>query len=112
MGVQIGFLCGDATADMVLDVWTQVLAEANQPGSEVEGEIEGLSVAPQPLTPAAVKVGYQENDFGATILVTIAAPIAVHIVKSLWDDVVRWRLKKLFGVDVGDVITIRITHDS
>lgn len=102
MTTEIEFHPGEATGDIVRQAWMEVLAELSTPGSEARVEAERLDVDVTALTSASVEVHERDNDFGATILVSIAAPIALHALKTLWDDIVRPRIRSRFGVDAGD----------
>jgi hypothetical protein len=103
MAVRIEFLPGNATADMLQHVWTEVLAEITEPGSEARAEVQRLGGDPISGDDLSVIVEERSNDFGATFVVTIVAPLALHVLKGLFDDIVRPRIRQRYGVDVGDV---------
>ncbi len=102
MTTEIEFHPGEATGDMVRQAWIEVLGDLSTPGSEARVEAERLDVDVTALASASVEVDERDHDFGVTILVTIAAPVAVHALKTLWDDIVRPRIRSRFGVDAGD----------
>ena len=51
------------------------------------------------MAAASVRVEQKENDFGATLLVTVAGAVTAHVLESLWDDFVRPRLRRRFKRD-------------
>jgi hypothetical protein len=92
---------GDATADMVEAAWTEILREVGEEGSDARSTVERYGINPGTLSQASLSVSQQEGDFGITFLVIVGAPVAVHVLTSLWDDVVRPRLRAKYGVDGG-----------
>ncbi len=92
---------GDASARMVEEAWTEILLEMAELGSDARDTLERYKIDPEALAGASVQVKQQEGDFGITFLVIVGAPVTVHVLSSLWDDLVRPRLRKRFGVDGG-----------
>lgn len=92
------------TPAMVEEAWQEVLAEVAQEGGETRASVESYGADPDALAGASLSVEQHERDFGATILVTIVAPVAVHVLNGLWDDHVRPRLRKKYGVDGGSPV--------
>jgi hypothetical protein len=104
MTSQLEVGAGSATADMVAQAWTEILSEVSDEGTDARLNVEHYGISPDVLASASVEVAQQERDFGITLLVIIGAPVTVHILNSLWDDMVRPRLRKKFKVDGGPVV--------
>jgi hypothetical protein len=92
---------GDATASMVKEAWDEILGEVGKLDGDSRSTVESYEVDPDTLARASVDVKQDEGDFGITFLVIVGAPVAVHVLNSLWDDLVRPRLRSKFGVDGG-----------
>ena len=90
-----------ATPAMVQEAWAEILSEMAEEGNEARASVERLGADPDELSGASLKVEQNEGDFGATILITGVAPVAVHVLNGLWDDHVRPRLRKRHDVDGG-----------
>jgi hypothetical protein len=93
----------DATEQLVREAWAEVLADIGREGSDARAFVSAAKVDADRLSAAELTVQEESGDFGATILVTIVAPVAVHILTSLWDDHVRPRLRDK-DVDGGQAI--------
>jgi hypothetical protein len=104
MAAEIEFLVGDATVDMVRSAWTEVLEEIKDSSTDAHAEAELLGADLGPLTVDNLVVEGNANDFGATIIVAFTVDVAVHVVVSLWDDFVRPRIQRRFGVDTGETV--------
>jgi hypothetical protein len=91
---------GNATAHLVRRAWVEVLEEASKSDSPMRKEVVDLGIDPDILSKSSVEVSEDAGDFGATLVIAIAAPVAAHILKSLWDDQVRPRLRA-WNADVG-----------
>jgi len=100
MTAEIEFAAGDVTTDMVRGAWKEIIEELGAPGSEANAEVMRLGVDPHSISFDDVTVKEKSNDVGLTILVSIASPVVAHILKGLWDDLVRPRIRRKFGVDV------------
>ncbi len=92
---------GDASVRTVELAWSEVLLEMSTPESAAQSAAHGLGIDPVSLTQAKVEVSQREGDLGVTFLVILGAPVAKHALVSLWDDLVRPRLRAKFGVDGG-----------
>lgn len=92
---------GDASVRTVELAWSEVLLEMATPESAAQAAAHGLGIDPVPLAEAKIEVSQREGDSGVSFLVLLGAPIAKHVLVSLWDDLVRPRLRAKFDVDGG-----------
>jgi hypothetical protein len=93
---------GDATGQMVHDAWAEVLAEIGEDG-EARKTAEAYGADPNALATARddVSVEPEEGDFGLSLVILIGAPFATDVLKGLWTDLVRPRIRDKFGKDAG-----------
>lgn len=101
MTSQLEVEAGGATADMAAQAWSEILNEVGHKGSDARLAVESYGIDPDGLAGASVEVTQQEGDFGISLLVAVGVPVTIHILESLWDDLVRPRLRKRFKVDGG-----------
>jgi hypothetical protein len=92
---------GDATNEMVRDAWTEVLEEIGRSG-DARKTVDAYGGDPDSLAAAKIKVEEVEGDFGLTLAISIGAPVAAHVLKGLWDDLVRPRIRSRWGKDAGE----------
>jgi hypothetical protein len=90
---------GGATASMIDEAWADVLSEIGTAGSAARELVAAHGADPDAMAAASVTVEQKENDFGATLLVTVVGAVTVHVLESLWDDFVRPRLRRRFKRD-------------
>jgi hypothetical protein len=93
--IELRFERGQASVREVQEVVDQVLAELRDPDSESAKLAREAGLDPEQLASAQVTVseeGAKVDPVTATILITIAAPITVHIATKFWDDVIWKRL--------------------
>lgn len=95
---------GSASAEQVREAWAQVLADAAAADGDVSRHLASLGTTPSALAETEVTVEERSGDLGATILVAVVGGVATHVLKSLWDDFVRPRLRARFSVDVGNEV--------
>jgi hypothetical protein len=93
---------GDVGADDIRAAWAEILAEAARPDSSPRGLVEAHEADADELDGASVEVTPLDGDGGLTLVVAIGAPLATHVLISLWDDYVRPRIRKNTGEDAGD----------
>jgi hypothetical protein len=89
------------------DAWQEVLEELGTPGTEASIEAQRLGIGPDDLPVDAVTVEERDHDTGLTIAITFAiaiAPTLQHILNGLWDDLVRPRIRRKYGVDVEESV--------
>jgi hypothetical protein len=104
MTYTIEVLPGNATCGEVHDACAAVVREVQQPGTSAHEFVAGCGVGADAQAQLTVRVDEVSRDFGATLLISIGGPVAVHVLKSLFDDFVRPRLRD-DGKDVGDDVT-------
>lgn len=101
MTSQIKVGMGGADPGVVTQAWTEVLDEVGQEGSEARATVERYEIGPDRFDGASVVVTQQEGDFGISLLIAVGVPVAIHVLESMWDDLVRPRLRDKFEVDGG-----------
>ncbi|HEY6780586.1 MAG TPA: hypothetical protein VI111_06495 [Thermoleophilaceae bacterium] len=86
---------------MVQETWAEILRELNDSNSDARASVDAYRVDPDVFSQHSLSVSEQEGDFGVTFLIAVGGPVAIHVLISMWDDLVRPRLRAKYGVDGG-----------
>lgn len=96
---------GDVSQAEVQTAWEAVLEEAALPESAARDVLEAHELDADSVATDSVEVKDADHDVGVSLLIVVGGPVAVHVLKSLWDDVVRPRLRRDTGRDAGPAIS-------
>lgn len=86
------------------EAWAEILAEVASPQSEAHAAVLAHGVDPAALAVAPLHIQERDGSIGLTLLIEVGSPVAVYVLKTLWDDFVRPRLRDRFGRDAGPVV--------
>ena len=95
---------GGVTASDIHDAWAEIRVEAGDPDSEVHALLVESGVDPQAFASARLDVDEVDGDGGLSILIAIGTPLAAQILKDLWQDYVRPRIRARTKRDAGDPV--------
>lgn len=95
---------GGVTASEIDRAWVEIRAEAGDPGSEVHAFLLEHGIDPQTFAAENLEVSEIDGDGGLTVMIAIATPLAAQVLKDLWQDYVRPRIRKRTQRDAGDVV--------
>jgi hypothetical protein len=95
---------GGVTASEIQAAWTEILAEAGEPGSAVHALLVEHGVDPRAFAAAKLAVDEVDGDGGLSVAIAIATPLAAQVLKDLWQDHVRPRIRKRTKQDAGDPV--------
>jgi hypothetical protein len=95
---------GDVSAGAIREAWAEILAEVASPESEAHAAVVAQGADSAALAVAPLNIEEREGSIGLTLLIEVGAPVAVYVLKTLWEDFVRPRLRDKLRRDAGPAV--------
>src|SRR4051812_15958317 len=92
---------GDAAADEIQDAWRAVLAEVAMPSSSARQLVQDFDADPDALATAPLTIEQSDGNEGLKLVIETLAPVAGEVLRFLWTEYVRPRIRKQTSRDAG-----------